>query len=858
MIELPLYPATVRAEVEKFEPQDCSTECDQCELHKKARNVCIQADAEEYTGPGGLLIVAEHPGMEEDRRNRALCPVGTGKHVRSGKLIRRLVRANWAGSVIFDQAVRCYPGARRDDKKKKKIVTACRGYLNSVIEESQPSRIIVMGPWAIYSVLGRAVPVWSARRGHSFLSNGTPVFILPEPEAAHDNRIQREWFEEDFKWALSANVKARWNDITYVVEDADDSDEAVNALGEAEWISFDVETAGLMHNDDFEVLSVSLFDNNDNSYVWDKRALKIPDVLDSLRWLFSQEQIGWVAHNIKYDAMAIWILLGVLIKKFDADTAVWRRLLAANCDARLEVASELIGMGGHKEEADGFMAKEVRRVTKKKPGPIDDDKVKYVEAIKNLPKRAKKATYSYGLLPDEVRNRYNARDTTTTALIRDYFKWQLDAEPRIKNVWEKFSKPGLKALLKMEHWGVAADRDALELFHTTLTMQLASIRPHFDHYNKLFDGCFNPDSAAHVQKLLFKHLGLHPVKHSKKTGRPSADKEVLNGMLGQHPIIEHIIEWRRIAKLDGTYARGMLQHIRSDGRMHPTYRIDGTETGRISGANPNLLNIPRSETREGKMAKNVFRASPGCTLVQLDYSQQELRVAAMLSGDEVMIAVFVAGEDLHWFTAREIAQMAWGISRDDVTEAHRTFAKSVIFGLIYGKTDQGLSEQLGISVDDAKKIRKLILGRFTKLRAYIKEQLNLGRRDGGVWIPWDDETARWRPLPQIVSKADKYFMQKITAENATINTPVQGRASDYCLASVIELVDWVEREHVPGKLVLSVYDSIIFDVETWAIDEVVEQSRDIMLSWPSGGVPLKVDVEVGDQWGNLEKYKAAA
>lgn len=852
MKTLPLYPEPLKAKVECEEALDLDPSCTRCELHKKSRrSTCLGVDFAEHDGePGGLLIIGEMPESKDDQNGVPF----TG---RQGKYFRRILKQFYRGPVVYDNAVRCTPGRRTKalEQKKKQITTACRPYLTGVIEAMKPDRIVVLGSWAMLGVLGRSLPPHSVRKSYGFLSDETPVFLLPNAQVAMDNRIYKEEFKADLEWALHVDLgllNPSWDKLSYVIGGERESQQTIDKLVELEHCTVDVETAGYMFNEDFEILSIAVTGAHQHeTFIWNKNVFTNEAIMEQLRGMFSSK-VGWVAHNIKFDAMAIWLFFGVRITNFAGDTAVWRRLLQANCDARLEVAAELVGMGGHKEEADVFMAKEVARVARKNPGPIDSDKLKYVEGIANLPPRAHKAVYSYGLLPDNIRDRYNALDTYSTSMLHDYLADKFEDKPQIWNVWEKLTKPGLHALLKMEHNGVCADQDAAEFFHGYLEMQMAEIRPHFDQY---VDDTFNPDSARDVQDLLFKDLGLHPTKFSDKTGAPSADKDVLATMIGQHPIIEHIMQWRRLSKMDGTYARGMLKHFRSDGRMHPTFRIDGTETGRISGKDPNLLNIPRSGTKEGKMAKCIFRATPGNRLVQLDFSQQELRVAAALSGDEAMKKVFQAGEDLHWFTAREISQVAWGIPSDQVKDEHRSFAKSVIFGLIYGKTDTGLAEQLGISQEEAKKIRNAILGRFPQLRRYIKEMLGSGRRDGGVEIPWDDETVRWRPLPMIGATADKFVRMKINAENSTINTPVQGKASDYCLASLAVINDWLEREAVPAKCVLSVYDSIIFDVEPFAVDEVIHQARDIMESWPCGGVPLRADVEVGEQWGDMEEVK---
>jgi hypothetical protein len=233
-----------------------------------------------------------------------------------------------------------------------------------------------------------------------------------------------------------------------------------------------------------------------------------------------------------------------------------------------------------------------------------------------------------------------------------------------------------------------------------------------------------------------------------------------------HPFVDQIIEWRRLEKLDGTYAAGMIPHILSDGRIHPTFRLDGTATGRVSSENPNGQNIPRPETFEGKMARDGFIVAPGRVMISLDQSQIELRVAAGMSGDSGMIQIFKDRVDYHHRTAELISKVAWGIASSAVTKYHRTLAKSVNFGLLYGKTDAGLAQQLGCSIEEAAGIRRAILGHFRQLAKLIEKLLYQVRRYGCVEIPWFNGASHTRPLYE-AGGHDKW--KKQNAENSSIN-----------------------------------------------------------------------------------------
>ena len=216
-----------------------------------------------------------------------------------------------------------------------------------------------------------------------------------------------------------------------------------------------------------------------------------------------------------------------------------------------------------------------------------------------------------------------------------------------------------------------------------------------------------------------------------------------------------------------------------------------------------------------------------------------------------MRRIFDSGEDYHLRTARMISKQAWGIEPDAVEKIHRSAAKTVNFGLLYGLNVAGLAHQIGCTVDAADSIKRAVLGKFKVLDRWIRERLEETRQSGDAWTWWNGGRARRRPLWDI---GDRDETKRATAERSSWNTPIQGTASDFCLASLIECVRWLKGSTLKTKLVMTVHDSLIFEVPQNELEIVAGKVDEIMSSWNSNGVPLKVDLEVGKSWGSLESY----
>lgn len=873
MKTLPLYEEYPTGALDREFPEALDGDCDLCGFHEYAKkSVCMKPTGARPKGmdpaqkDNVLLCVLDYPSNEDDLAGKPFSN-------RSGRYLRGLVNKLWPGPVVFDNAVRCAPGTKVPKKRQdafKKHVDPCRPYLANTVMDVKPKRIVALGAWAIYSLLGRSLIVPSVRRGYGFMRDSTPVFLMDAPVFGLRNPFLKAQFESDLAYNLKRTVPPLHGlgAVAKMVEPGV-TDEVVADLRHAPWATFDIETAGKMYDEDFTVVSVAISrPDTDDSWVWDRWALEDPECLAALEQILTT--IPMVAHNAKFDLQGIRLLFGAEVQRkitLHGDTELQRRLNEANVLARLELAAEIVGMGGHKEEADYHLKKTIANARRKTPEGVEDGKQYWLERVAATKADESKA-YAFGLLPDDVLSRYNALDTLSTTHYSAHVHKELSNCQKRWNVWEKLVKPAIPAFVEIENKGIAVDRQSLHVFQSYLASRMAEIKRHFAAFDEPGKP-FNPGSHPQVRKILYERIGLTPTKFTD-TGLASTGAPAIEQYRGQHPFVESLLDFRSIDKMDSTYATGMEKYISDDGRIHPSFKLDGTETGRLSCEKPNGQNIPRADTKEGKMAKDIFVASKGNVLVQLDYSQQELRVAALLSDDDEMAKVFASGHDFHMRTAEMIAKVAWGITpeqwaemtaqaiadpKNDPRKKYRSWAKSVNFGLLYGKTDSGLAETLGCSVPEAAAIRRAILGRFKKLDKWLKAQIYYAKKHGGIWIPWDEETARWRPLPDVMSENRH---KQSNATNAAINTPIQGRASDYCLASITRLQNRIAEDGLPVDIVLTVHDSVIFDTPEWCVDELIEVGREVMTDYDTGPVPLVVDAEVGYRWGSLETYKEAA
>lgn len=350
---------------------------------------------------------------------------------------------------------------------------------------------------------------------------------------------------------------------------------------------------------------------------------------------------------------------------------------------------------------------------------------------------------------------------------------------------------------------------------------------------------FNINSPKQLGEVLFEKMGL-PVIKKKKTGY-STDAEVLEKLKPAHPIIEKILEYRFLTKMKSTYADGLMALFNKDtGKINTSFNQTVTSTGRISSTEPNLQNIP-VRTEIGRKIRGVFQAEDqDHVLLSGDYSQIELRVLAHISGDKKLIDAFLHDQDIHTRTA----SVVFGVAEEDVTALLRDRAKAVNFGIVYGISDYGLSQSLGISRKEAQDYIDAYFERYPGVRDYIRETIRNARLTGYVTTMFN----RRRYIPDINSR--NYNLRSF-AERVAMNTPIQGTAADIIKIAMVKVANRLKEKHFKTKMLLQIHDELIFNVPKDELQEVKQMVKYEMENAVSLRVPLKVDFKEGYTWEEL-------
>jgi DNA polymerase I-like protein with 3'-5' exonuclease and polymerase domains/uracil-DNA glycosylase len=848
---LPLYTDRTVA-VDRCAPLDIDTDCTRCKFHEHARGVCIGAEAvgEFESFEGALLIVDSAPTAEEDAAER---PMSSSPN----RTVRSMIEAKHDGPIVYAHAMRC---PTRGKLVTEKAVDACRPYTAGLVREVKPSRIFCLGRIAFEMVLGVSADPMSVRRGYGYTADGVPVFMFPQAYRMTSNRFLAARLKRDIEWALDETPERPPHDaVFYLVETPEQSAQACEHLRAGGWFAYDTETSGLMGDKFFQVVCLAAVrSDEDDAYLWTEDALKDADVLAPLQALLRDPAIGKVGHNLKFDLEAVAHGLGlrdasgvIQARGVHGDTMLWRRALDTDAMVRLEYADNLVGMGGHKTENKAALDGAVQRIRKARKDPrqlmlhgMDHPALRAAVAHPT----AHELAFGFALVPREILYRYCALDTVATARLSRLLEPVVNDHAPTRLVSDTFLKPATAALAQVEAWGMSADRDAAFAFGEVLKHRRTET---IEKIRALGCEC-DLNSSDQLGKFLFGELDLPVIKVSEKTNKPSTDKHVLAALKDKHPVIEHLLTHAQLDKLISTYADGLIPHIRDDGRIRTSLNLAGTRSGRLSSSNPNLQNIP-SGGEYAKTAKAIFNAPPGHVLIQLDYSQLEIRIAAMLSGEPKLIEAYRNGVDLHMQTARLIAPLAWKIPPTACNREHRRAAKAVVFGLLYGKSAGGLAKDLKCSRAEAQRIVDAVLGSYDQLAAWIDKRHAETERNGIAWtqVATDDgrlERARHRQLHGI---ADTDDAQRNRCRNAAVNTPVQGSASDFMLRTICAVVDWIVGDGIPARVTNTVHDSIILEAPcAWALD-VALTTKSIMEQWPACGVPLVADVDIGPSWGSM-------
>ena len=445
--------------------------------------------------------------------------------------------------------------------------------------------------------------------------------------------------------------------------------------------------------------------------------------------------------------------------------------------------------------------------------------------------RAWRDEEAFGALSDQVKAQAKwYADNAFIEALYEKLAPQLD-ELGLTKLLQEMEIPLCAVLANMERRGVLVDKGALSRFGEMLTGRIV------DTQKAIYEQAgeeFNILSPKQLGHILFEKLGLPPVKKTK-TGY-STNAEVLEKLQYQHPIVSLVLEYRQLTKLNSTYVEGLSKVIAGDGRIHTSFQNTVTATGRLSSTEPNLQNIP-VRTALGAEMRTMFGARPGWVLVDADYSQIELRLLAHMSGDEAMIQAFRDGVDIHTVTASQV----FGVSPDRVTGDMRRAAKAVNFGIVYGISPFSLSQDIHVSVAQAKSYMEKYFAHYAGVRAYMDGVVEQGKSQGYVSTMY----GRRRWLPELKSSN---FNTRSFGERVALNMPIQGTAADIIKLAMIRVEHRLAQEGLQAQLVLQVHDELIVECPQAEADTVARLLTQEMEGVAQLAVPLTAEAKVGQTW----------
>jgi DNA polymerase-1 len=428
---------------------------------------------------------------------------------------------------------------------------------------------------------------------------------------------------------------------------------------------------------------------------------------------------------------------------------------------------------------------------------------------------------------------YSAEDADVTLQLHRALFPRIAKDARLQRIYSEIEIPVAHVLFVMERNGVLIDMEQLSAQGHALGQKMLDLER---RAHELAGGPFNLGSPKQLCDILFERLKLKVIKKTP-SGAPSVDEEVLEKLAEDHPICKTLLEHRGLSKLKGTYTDKLPKMVNAKtGRVHTTYSQSTAVTGRLASLDPNLQNIP-VRTVEGRRIREAFVAPPGSRILSADYSQIELRIMAHLSGDQSLAKAFAASEDVHRHTASEVVDTPL----DEVTSEQRRYAKVINFGLIYGMSAFGLSQNLGIERSAAQAYMAKYFQRYPGVAAYMERTRNEARERGYV------ETVFGRRLwlPDIGSANQA---RRQGAERQAINAPMQGTAADLVKMAMIAVQEWIEREMLATKLVMQVHDELVFEVPEAELARVKPEVERLMMGVAKLDVPLLVEAGIGTNW----------
>ena len=405
------------------------------------------------------------------------------------------------------------------------------------------------------------------------------------------------------------------------------------------------------------------------------------------------------------------------------------------------------------------------------------------------------------------------------------------SEQGMEKLYSEIERPLVFMLAEMEENGVAVDAEKLKAFSDELESEIHRIE---DEIFAETGEEFNLNSPKQLGEILFDKMKLPYGKKTKSGYSTAAD--ILEKLAPEYPVVKKILRYRMLTKLNSTYALGLAAYIQADGRIHGSFHQTITATGRISSANPNLQNIP-IRTEMGSRVRAVFVPAPGKVFVDADYSQIELRILAALSGDENLIAAYRDAVDVHAVTASQV----FHVPLDEVTPLQRRNAKAVNFGVVYGISAFGLSEDLSISRNEAKEYINRYFESYPEVKRFLDRQIKEAKEYGFTRTLF----GRIRPVPELKSSN---FMQRAFGERVAMNAPIQGTAADIMKIAMVKVRRALKSENLDARIVLQIHDELLVEADETVAPRVLELLKETMRNAAELRVSLEVDAHIGNSW----------
>lgn len=781
-------------------------DCEKCPLYL-SNAPCVAG-----TGPvpAEVMLVGEAPGQTEARTGIPF--VGSaGKKLDFGLQQAGLDR----NAVHITNAVLCHP--TKDGTNRTPTTTEiklCKQRLINEIKEVNPKVIVLLGKIAMSALLKGSRKDITKVMGQEVWSEEYNAFLLPvlHPAALlYAPNKEQHFMRHLAKIPNLINYKKPYTEY-HEVYTLEDFDALMDYLKDKTLIAFDIETNSTTKAflKGATVTAVSFSAEEGKAFtvpLFYKERLFTSDeiynnIIPKLRLLLEDPEKTFVGHNIKFDIIFMRNVFGIEIKKYE-DTIIGHYLLDENSRHGLKsLASDFTDLGNYSQDfkedhLDPFMLSS----------------------------------------PDEF-YKYSCGDADATLKLYNYIIPRLKEEDLVTTyrMVVKFSS----ALADVEYRGAKVDKAMLDpikvAIHNAVEKSNQEIRDNIavKAYEEDTQKSFNPRSTKQLRELLFDRLKLPVIKVTDKEKVPCTDKEVLIELSKHHPLPASIYRGRKLNHLLKSFILSIEEHIQDDGRIHTSFNIAHTKTGRLSSSDPNLQNLPAHDD-SAKFVKRLFIPSQSDgVIIDLDYSQIELRVLAMLSAEPKLIDAYNSGEDIHRKTAESIFRTK------DITKEMRAIGKKINFSVIYGEGAKELASELDISVSDAKSYISNYFAMYPRVDEYIAMTRNTIRKLGYVRSP----LGRYRRLPEVFTTDDHLVSHAL---RQGVNFTIQSTASDITQTALYKINNYLKKSNYDARVVLTVHDSIVLECAIYQIATVFNLCLKIMSSvkFPFMTVPIEAEGKVG-------------